>query len=955
MVLRSIIVIALATCLFVLNCDACDTEKCSTIEVTTSSDKHSSAVVTSKIKAKIPKKKKGMRCPKNEEFSICTQSISRAQFCSQRGQSLCSHDNNKCTKGCVCKKKYLRSNNGTCIPERQCDTDCGQNEVLEECPADCADDYCPTKDEEVGACLKPDQDQCPPPVCKCKFNYRRTKKGTCISTRDCPPFDCSARPNEEFHACPPLCPTDDCSQATPSGNCPQFGNILITLPCSPKCRCIKGYWRKNGICVPYEECPNICPLNEEYNSCTQATCRHQNCSTRNDPLSCPRIDPAFCKGGCVCKENYYRNKNGTCVPEEQCNDNPKPTCEDNEILDDCPAHCKSEHCPKCGEDNKRCEQPNPCPPPACKCRFNHRRAENGSCIPTVDCPPFDCSTKPNEQYTPCPPMCPSDSCGWPRITGKYPFRIGILLICNPKCQCKDGFGRLKNGTCVPFDECPDICPLNEQYNSCTQATCRHQNCSTRNDALSCPRIDPAFCKGGCVCKENYYRNKNGTCVPEEQCNDDPKPTCEDNEILDDCPSHCESEHCPKCEEDNKSVNAKMVYGRLKNGTCVPFDECPNICPLNEEYNSCTQATCRHQNCSTRNDPLSCPRIDPAFCKRGCVCKENYYRNKNGTCVPEEQCNDDPKPTCEDNEILDDCPSHCESEHCPKCEEDNKRCEQPNPCPPPACKCRFNHRRAENGSCIPTVDCPPFDCSTKPNEQYTPCPPICPSDSCGLPRLRGKCPFRIGIVLECKPKCQCKDGYGRLENGTCVPYDECPNLCPTNEEYNSCKKDCVCKENHYRNDKGVCVEDEKVPLCPNPNEEYKKSFISNCPLLGTCTSIVAKFKCDKPEVASCICKTNSNNHDGKMGGSLAILFCLLVSNLIISDVKAITCPLNEVVNDCANALCKIEKCSERGQPPLCALVKHCKPGCNCKDGYLRIESGLCIPEYQCPPIRDPQPA
>ncbi|CAB3243775.1 unnamed protein product [Arctia plantaginis] len=852
MVLRSIIVIALATCLFVLNCDACDTEKCSTIEVTASSDKHSSAVVTSKIKAKIPKKKKGMRCPKNEEFSICTQSISRAQFCSQRGQSLCSHDNNKCTKGCVCKKKYLRSNNGTCIPERQCDTDCGQNEVLEECPADCADHYCPTKDEEVGACLKPDQDQCPPPVCKCKFNYRRTKNGTCISTRDCPPFDCSARPNEEFHACPPLCPTDDCSQATPSGNCPQFGNILITLPCSPKCRCIKGYWRKNGICVPYEECPNICPLNEEYHSCTQATCRHQNCSTRNDALSCPRVDPAFCKRGCVCKENYYRNKNGTCVPEEQCNDDPKPTCEDNEILDDCPAHCESEQCPKCEEDNKRCEQPNPCPPPACKCRFNHRRAENGSCIPTVDCPPFDCSTKPNEQYTPCPPMCPSDSCGWPRITGKCPFRIGILLICNPKCQCKDGFGRLKNGTCVPFDECPNICPLNEEYNSCTQATCH-----------------------------------------------DPKPTCEDYEILDDCPSHCESDHCPKCEEDNKrceqpnpcpppackcrfnhrraengsciptvdcppfdcstkpneqytpcppicpsnscglprlrgkcpfrigivleckpKCQCKDGYGRLENGTCVPYDECPNLCPTNEEYNSC---------------------------KKDCVCKENHYRNDKGVCVEDEKGPDDPKPTCEDNEILDDCPSHCETEHCPKCEEDNKRCEKPNPCPPPACKCKFNHRRAENGSCIPTIDCPPFDCSTKPNEQFTPCPPMCPSDSCGWPRITGKCPFRIGIVPNCNPKCQCKDGFGRLKNGTCVPFDECPNICPLNEEYNSCtqatcrhqncstrndplscpridpafcKRGCVCKENYYRNTNGTCVPEEQcnANLCPT-NEEY----------------------------------------------------------------------------------------------------------------------------------------
>lgn len=65
------------------------------------------------------------------------------------------------------------------------DTDCGQNEVLEECPADCADDYCPTKNGEASACFKPEKDECPSPVCKCQFNHRRARNGTCISTRDC--------------------------------------------------------------------------------------------------------------------------------------------------------------------------------------------------------------------------------------------------------------------------------------------------------------------------------------------------------------------------------------------------------------------------------------------------------------------------------------------------------------------------------------------------------------------------------------------------------------------------------------------------------------------------------------------------------------------------------------------------------------------------------------------------
>lgn len=68
------------------------------------------------------------------------------------------------------------------------------------------------------------------------------------------PFDCSCRSHEEYVACPPACPTDSCSQATPSGRCPIIGRIGIVVACKPACRCVKGYWRDNGICVPYLEC-----------------------------------------------------------------------------------------------------------------------------------------------------------------------------------------------------------------------------------------------------------------------------------------------------------------------------------------------------------------------------------------------------------------------------------------------------------------------------------------------------------------------------------------------------------------------------------------------------------------------------------------------------------------------------------------------------------------------------
>ncbi|KAL4707022.1 hypothetical protein ACJJTC_000449 [Scirpophaga incertulas] len=162
-----------------------------------------------------------------------------------------------CTEKCYCKDGYARDANNNCIPVSQCGQPaCGPNERLDDCPADCPADKCPRSEKEAknsGSVFCAQPDTCPPPACKCIFNYRRSENGTCIPTRQCPAFSCSGR-NEEYNPCPPLCPTDDCSQASPDGKCPSIGRIGIVLPCSPTCRCQKGYWRKDGVCVPYAEC-----------------------------------------------------------------------------------------------------------------------------------------------------------------------------------------------------------------------------------------------------------------------------------------------------------------------------------------------------------------------------------------------------------------------------------------------------------------------------------------------------------------------------------------------------------------------------------------------------------------------------------------------------------------------------------------------------------------------------
>ncbi|CAG9787822.1 unnamed protein product [Diatraea saccharalis] len=156
----------------------------------------------------------------------------------------------------------------SCEEKTTANVTCGPNEYLDDCPTKCPSDYCPKYDgEDRFACNKPKI--CPKPACKCRFNYRRACNGTCIPTRNCPPFPCN-RPNEVFNPCPPLCPTDQCSQATPTGECPpQFGNILIVLPCNPRCRCKPHYWRNNGVCVPYDQCPNIIAAQTNSTECEE--------------------------------------------------------------------------------------------------------------------------------------------------------------------------------------------------------------------------------------------------------------------------------------------------------------------------------------------------------------------------------------------------------------------------------------------------------------------------------------------------------------------------------------------------------------------------------------------------------------------------------------------------------------------------------------------------------------
>ncbi|KAH9629157.1 hypothetical protein HF086_014827 [Spodoptera exigua] len=736
----------------------------------------------------------------------------------------------------------------------QVDLKCPEDEVEDYCPSKCYNDKCPNKENYNQVC---NMEGCGPPRCKCRFNMKRAANGTCIDTASCPPFTCD-RPNEEYIACPPYCPKDDCDEASSEGLCSVNG-LLLVAECEPACRCIKGYWRKNGVCVPFSECLKKCPKNEEFSICPQSIKRAQYCSERGQSSRQLAVDDESCKRGCVCKKG-------------------PTTCGPNEIQDNCPANCESNYCPTSNNsDNSLCTTPDVCPPPVCKCRFNYRRAINGTCIPTKNCPPFDCSSKPNEEFVSCPPLCPTDDCSQASPTGKCPAlfgNIGIVLTCNPKCRCINGYWRL-NGTCVPYGQCPGVCPKNERYSECIQGECRALNCTqiaptcSENEQLE--NCSQSCTSDNCPYSEDQMKNevcsKSDTCIPRSDL-------CAENEEYSPCtqrtcrPENCSDrnstmENCSSVDDElcERGCVCKENFYRNDEGNCVPSEECEApSCPTNEEFVPCVQGVCRAMNCWEKSENVSCPEIPEDECDSGCVCKENYLRAENGTCVPEDTCQ---AVTCPPNEEFSSCSQAvCRAFDC-------KERGQPIPCPMilegsciKECICKYGYLRDENGDCIPEETCPPpFDCSDRPNEEYHPCPPICPSDACSKPRLTGHCPFNIKTVLNCQPKCQCKDGYGRV-NGTCT----CSNRNSTvancsNCDDTECQRGCVCKENFYRNDDGACVPSEECEdsednndssLCTGPNEHYTKEFQS-CPP-NICKSLMAKYKCNSTEPAKpgCLC-------------------------------------------------------------------------------------------------------
>ncbi|XP_035204633.1 chymotrypsin inhibitor-like [Stegodyphus dumicola] len=72
-------------------------------------------------------------------------------------------------------------------------------------------------------------------------------------------------------------------------------------------------------------------------------------------------------------------------------------------------------------------------------------------------------------------------------------------------------------------------------------------------------------------------------------------------------------------------------------------------------------------------------------------------------------------------------------------------------------------------------------------------------------------------------------------------------------------------------------------------------------------------------------------------------CILFS-LITMSVAGPTCPINQHYESCGNA-CPSTCESLDKHPVICVAM--CVPGCQCNQGYLMTERGLCVKPEDCP--------
>ncbi|KIH66103.1 trypsin Inhibitor like cysteine rich domain protein [Ancylostoma duodenale] len=223
-----------------------------------------------------------------------------------------------------------------------------------------------------------------------------------------------------------------------------------------------------------------CGPNEFYDVCAgndcEPTCEDQD----KEGLSRACFDPA----ACFCDRGFYRNKEGKCVTDEECEDDnmeiitlpPEEVttpavnstslrCSNNEVFDECGNDCES----KCNEKEKRCKKGRLCfvGAGACACGDGFYRNKAGKCVTEDECEddnmeiatlPPEAVTTPavNSTSTVCSRNEVFDECGNDCENKcnekKKVCNVRVCFVGGSACACGDGFYRNKAGKCVTEDE-----------------------------------------------------------------------------------------------------------------------------------------------------------------------------------------------------------------------------------------------------------------------------------------------------------------------------------------------------------------------------------------------------------------------------------------------------------------------------------------------------------------------